>query len=232
MGITTSFLAGVLTAIAVIAVLALLQARRREPRGPHWRMLGGMQPRTLAGVLTLSAVGLVGIVASEGYTDRAVVPTQGDRPTIGFGSTFHEDGSPVRMGDTTNPARALVKAQAHISREEAVFRKSLEGVSLYQAEYDTFFDFVYQYGSGAWATSPMLRELKAGNYVPACNGLLEYRKLTSARREGPGWEVSRRDAKGNPTRWAFDCSTPGNRVCMGVWTRQQARHQKCIGAQQ
>jgi lysozyme len=40
--------------------------------------------RTLAG-LTLSATALVGIVLHEGYTDRAVIPVQGDVPTIGFG---------------------------------------------------------------------------------------------------------------------------------------------------
>jgi hypothetical protein len=32
-------------------------------------------------------------------------------------------------------------------------------------------------------------------------------------------------------RWRFDCSTPGNKVCRGVWTRQQARHAACMEAQ-
>ena len=34
----------------------------------------------------------------EDYTDRAVIPTKGDVPTVGFGSTRHEDGSRVQMG--------------------------------------------------------------------------------------------------------------------------------------
>ena len=29
----------------------------------------------------------------------------------------------------------------------------------------------------------------------------------------------------------YDCSTPGNRICPGVWTRQQARHAACMAAQ-
>lgn len=90
---------------------------------------------------------------------------------------------------------------------------------------------LYQYGMGAWRTSAMRRELLTGNYRPACDGLLDYRKLTSARQEGPGWNVSRRDAQGKPSRWEFDCSTPGNKVCRGVWTRQLERHQKCMGMQ-
>ena len=77
----------------------------------------------------------------------------------------------------------------------------------------------------------MRRELLAGNYKPACDALLDYRTLTSARQEGPGWTVSRRDAQGKPSRWEFDCSTPGNKVCRGVWTRQLERHQKCMGMQ-
>ncbi len=151
---------------------------------------------------------------------------------MGFGSTFHEDGSPVKMGDTTTPVRALIKAQAHISRDEAAFRESLPGVMLSQAEYDVYMDWVYQYGPAAWRSSGMRRALLASDYLGACNALLDYRKLTSSRREGPGWTVSRRDAQGNPARWEFDCSTPGNKVCMGVWKRQQARHQKCMEAQQ
>lgn len=187
--------------------------------------------RILVVSMSLSALGLVGMAVKENYTDTAVIPTLGDRPTMGFGSTFHVDGSPVRMGDTTTPVRALITAQAHISREEERFRASLPGVKMFQGEYDLYMDWVYQYGTGAWQTSGMRRALLAGDYLAACNALLDYRKLTSARKEGPGWVVSRSDASGKPTRWEFDCSTPGNKVCRGVWTRQLERHQRCKALQ-
>lgn len=229
MGITTSFLAGMLCVLAFVAVIALYEARATMPR-PH-RMLGGITPRQAVAVLSLSAAGLLGLVVREGYSDKAIVPTQGDRPTVGFGSTFHEDGSPVKMGDTTTPGRALIKAHAHISKDETAFRNSLPGVALHQGEYDLYMDWIYQYGHRAWLTSGMRRELRAGNYPAACFELLEYRKLTSARQEGPGWTVNRRDTQGRPVRWEFDCSTPGNKVCMGVWTRQLERHKKCMELQ-
>ena len=194
-------------------------------------MLGSATPRQIVAVMSLSAAGLIGLVVHESYTDKAIVPTQGDRPTVGFGSTFHEDGTPVKMGDTTTPVRALIKAHAHITKDEAAFRASLPGVALHQGEYDIYLSFIYQYGTAAWQKSGMRRELLAGNYVGSCNALLDYRKLTSARQEGPGWTVSRRDAQGKPVRWEFDCSTPGNKVCRGVWTRQLERHQKCMGMQ-
>ena len=203
----------------------LSNVRRRSP------MLGSATPRQIVAVMSLSAAGLIGLVVHESYTDKATVPTQGDRPTVGFGSTFHEDGTPVQMGDTTTPVRALIKAHAHITKDEAAFRASLPGVALHQGEYDIYLSFIYQYGTAAWQKSGMRRELLAGNYRPACDALLDYRKLTSARQEGPGWTVSRRDAQGKPVRWEFDCSTPGNKVCRGVWTRQLERHQKCMGMQ-
>lgn len=164
--------------------------------------------RIAVGVLTLSAAAFVGLMRDEGYVDRAMIPTKGDRPTVGFGSTFHEDGRPVKLGETTTPVRALVKAQAHVSKEEAIFRRSLEGAYLHQEEFDLYMNWVYQYGTGRWSGSAMRREILAGRYHAACDALLLY-KFSAG----------------------YDCSTPGNRVCAGVWTRQIERHDKCVGAQ-
>lgn len=159
--------------------------------------------------LTLSMAAFVGIVVSEGYTDHAVIPTQNDVPTVGHGSTSYEDGKPVKMGDRITPTRAIVLASAHLSQEEKIFRASLPGVKLHQGEYDVYMDWVYQYGTGAWNKSSMRRQLLAGDYAKACAALLLYRYSGG-----------------------FDCSTPGNRVCAGVWARQIERHDKCMEAQQ
>ena len=164
--------------------------------------------RTAVASLALSAAAFVGIVVSEHYTGTAVIPTKNDRPTVGFGSTFNEDGSPVRMGDRITPVRAVQRAAAHLSKEERAFRASLPGVALHQAEYDVYMDWVYQYGGGAWSKSSMRRELLAGRYPQACAALLLYKRSGG-----------------------YDCSIPGNRVCSGVWTRQLERHQKCMEAQ-
>ena len=37
--------------------------------------------------LVLSAAGFVGILTREGYTENTVIPTKGDVPTNGFGTT-------------------------------------------------------------------------------------------------------------------------------------------------
>lgn len=161
--------------------------------------------RIIVASLTLSAAALIGIAVEEGYTERAIIPTKNDRPTLGYGSTFHADGTPVKMGDKTDPVRALVTLQAHISKEEASFQRSLVGASLYQHEYDAYMDFVYQFGQGKWWGSSMRKHVLAGEYRKACDALLLY-KFSGG----------------------YDCSTPGNKRCRGVWDRQLERHKKCV----
>ena len=63
--------------------------------------------RTTVGALALSAAGLIALVSHEGYREKAYVPVPGDRPTVGFGSTFNPDGTPVKLGDTVTPQKAL-----------------------------------------------------------------------------------------------------------------------------
>ena len=167
-----------------------------------------IRQRIAVTVLSLSAAGFATWQASEGYTPVAVIPTKGDVPTIGHGSTRYEDGQPVRIGDTITPARAEVLARNLNSQAEKQFAASLHGVKLYQDEFDIYMDFVGQYGIGTWLKGSPRRDLLAGNYAQACNDLLKYRFAAG-----------------------FDCSTPGNKRCAGVWTRQLERHAKCMAAQ-
>jgi GH24 family phage-related lysozyme (muramidase) len=167
-----------------------------------------LRQRIAVAALSLSAAGFATWQASEGFTPVAVIPTKGDVPTIGHGSTRYEDGSPVRMGDTITPARAEVLARNLNSQAEKQFAASLPGVKLHQAEFDIYMDFVGQYGIGTWLKGSPRRDLLAGNYAQACNDLLKYKFAAG-----------------------FDCSTPGNKRCAGVWTRQLERHAKCMAAQ-
>lgn len=170
-----------------------------------------MKPRIAIAVLSLSAAGLVGIVVHEGYTDRAVVPTQNDRPTVGFGSTFREDGSPVQMGDTITPQRAVARTAAHIAKDEMGLRTCVTQ-PLTQGEYDVLVDFAYQYGTAATCRSAMVRHINAGEYEKACHGYTLY-KMSGG----------------------YDCSTlingEPNRRCWGVWKRNLERRDRCLKEQ-
>ena len=178
--------------------------------------------RLAAGSLTLSAAGFAAWMASEGYTSTPVIPTKGDVPTIGHGSTRYEDGTPVRMTDKPiSRARAAELARNLHKEEERRFTASIPGVLLTQGEFDVYVDFTGQYGIGNWRKSSMRRELlltvsDADNapkhYSAACNALLRYRFSAG-----------------------YDCSTledgKPNKRCWGVWERQQKRHKACLAEQ-
>lgn len=167
--------------------------------------------RNLVRLMSLSAVALVGLIVSESYTSTAIIPTKGDRPTMGFGSTVNANGAPVKIGDKIDPVKAVVLAQAHISKDEAIFRASIPDAKLTQAEYDLYIDFTYQYGINNWLASSMRKHINRGEYANACNALLMWKKQAGR-----------------------DCSVSSNwgpQGCKGVWTRQVERHKKCMTAQ-
>src|SRR5699024_10151231 len=168
--------------------------------------------KSLISGLSLSASALVALISYEGYTSKAIVPTQNDRPTVGFGTTYHPDGTPVKMGDTIAPVEEVRAAYSHIEKTEDQFKESLPGVSLHQAEYDVYIDFIYQYGIYNWHTSTIRKRLLSGDHTGACNALLMWRYAGG-----------------------YDCSTTingqPNKRCWGVWKRQLERHEKCLAAQ-
>ena len=200
--------------------------------------------RVAAATLSLSAAVGLGWIKSEGEGPKSVsksgevllhpyVPTQGDVPTIGHGSTHYEDGRRVTLNDPPiTRQRAADLALGELDRTYArCVRDSLGQTLVNQTEFDKAADFAGQYGCGAWRGSSMLAKTKAGDYSGACLAYLGYKFMTSARRESSGWVTYQWNKAGQPTRWRFDCSTPDNKVCGGVWTRQLRRYNACMEAQ-
>lgn len=163
--------------------------------------------RVAIALLALSATAFVALTGDEDFVGKAMIPTKGDRPTVGFGSTFRDDGSPVQIGDTITPVAAMVRSLKHIQKDEGRLKKCVTG-PVNQDEYDILLDFSYQYGTETACNSSMVRHINAGNYAQACESYLLYKRAAG-----------------------FDCSTPGNTRCAGVWTRSQERHAACVAAQ-
>lgn len=166
-----------------------------------------MIKRLPAAALSLSAAALVGLLAHEGYSERAIIPVAGDRPTVGFGSTFREDGSAVQMGDTITPPKAVARTYTHIASDERGI-KGCVTAPLAQLEYDVMVDFAYQYGVDVLCKSSMVRHVNAGRYAEACDAYLLYKRAAGR-----------------------DCSVRAN-GCYGVWMRSQGRRNRCMEALQ
>lgn len=170
-----------------------------------------MKPRVLVAALSVSAAAFGALVTHEAYTDKAVIPTKGDRPTVGFGSTFDEKGAPVRMGDTITPVQAVQRSLAHIAKDETRL-KSCVTAPLSQGEYDVLVSFAYQYGSKVACESSVVRLINAQRYAEACDAYLLYKRAAG-----------------------YDCSTlidgEPNKRCWGVWERSLWRQRACLEAQ-
>lgn len=165
--------------------------------------------KVIATVLFASVALITGIKIDEGYTPKPIIPTKGDVPTIGHGTTVYPNGVAVKMTDkaiTRNTAEYYLKD--HVSKVEKQFKVSIPSVKLSQTEYDVYIDFVYQYGIGNFNKSSIRTNLLKGNYIQACEALLKYRFTAG-----------------------HDCSIRSNN-CYGVYTRQLKRYNKCIGENQ
>lgn len=169
-------------------------------------MSSDLGERRLAPVyLALSAAALVGIVATEGYSDKAIIPVPGDKPTIGFGSTTRADGSPVQMGDKTTPPKALARALQDVQTFEGALRQCVT-VPLHQHEYDAYISFAYNVGPAAFCDSSLVKKLNALDYAGACAEILRWRYFQGK-----------------------DCSLGVNQ-CGGIWLRRNAEYKLCLGA--
>ena len=138
--------------------------------------LDSRKQRTVIGSLVLAASTLVGLALSEGYSDKAVIPVPGDRPTTGFGTTFNADGSPVKMGQVTTPPRALVDLLRDAGKfEQAV--KRCAPVPMHSYEYSAYVQFTYNVGETAFCKSTLAKKLVALDYSGACQELLRWDKV-------------------------------------------------------
>ena len=158
-------------------------------------------------LLAASAAFFTSLEIHEGYS-ATPYKDSGGVITQGIGFTVKPNGQSIKITDAPITRKTAQEwGKADVSKDEVVFRKSLQGVKLSQVEYDTYLDFSYNFGQSNWQSSSMLRNLKAGQYKQACDSLLKWKYVAKR-----------------------DCSVRSNN-CYGVWTRQVERHEKCIGAQ-
>ena len=156
--------------------------------------------------LAFSAGAFVTILTREGYTDGVIIPTKGDVPTIGFGTT-----GGVKAGDRTTPVKAAQRALLDVRAYEGAV-KSCVRAPLTQVEYDVYVDLTYNIGAGAFCSSSIVKRLNVGDYRGACDAILLYKYAAK-----------------------YDCSTliegKPNKRCYGLWDDRQRSHAQCVAAQ-
>jgi lysozyme len=138
-----------------------------------------MSSRTVIASLTLSAAALIGIAVHEGYRESAYIPVAGDVPTIGFGDTHN-----VKIGDKTDPIRALIKLSQHTESFQKDLKRCIGDVPMYQYEWDAIVSWSYNIGTGAACKSTLVKNLKMRDYSAACKELLKWNKFNGKELKG------------------------------------------------
>ena len=88
-------------------------------------------------------------------------------PTIGFGSTYYEDGSRVSLADAPIPlARAKILLYRKMEQFMAIVDQYVDA-PLNQGQAGALSSFVYNEGPGRFESSTMLKYLNAHNYAGA-----------------------------------------------------------------
>lgn len=128
-------------------------------------------------VLVFSAASLAGLAINEGYRDTAYNDGGGVQ-TVGFGTTTHPDGSPVKPGEKTNPVRALIALQSHVNQTEIAIRTCIGDVPLYQHEWGAYVSLAYNIGTGAFCSSTLVKKLQQTppDYTGACTQIKRWNK--------------------------------------------------------
>lgn len=107
------------------------------------------------------------IEEEEGWSSKPYLCPAG-KWTIGFGSTFWEDGKPVKKDDKPiDKERGRMIVQAHFAREVVPALDSLVKVPITQNQFDALADFIYNVGAANFASSTLLRKLNAKDYAGA-----------------------------------------------------------------
>ena len=110
--------------------------------------------------MTLDQHGKDLLAVCEGIKLKPYLCSAG-KPTIGIGSTFYENGSPVKLSDkpiTIERAWELFEA-TKIHYDKAI--KDVIKVPLKQQQYNALFCFAYNVGPTGFKTSELVRKVNA-----------------------------------------------------------------------
>jgi lysozyme len=111
--------------------------------------------------MELSDKGAEDLKGSEGFRSQPYLDGEGV-PTIGFGSTFYENGTRVTLKDAPlTKERALQIFKVTLKQYTSAVDKNVT-VPLTQNEFDALVEFTYNVGVAAFKGSTLLKLLNAG----------------------------------------------------------------------
>jgi lysozyme len=97
-------------------------------------------------------------------------------PTIGYGATYYEDGTKVKLSDPRiSESRALDLLAAHLN-EQAHYVEKLVTSPINDNQFGALVSFVFNVGAGNFTKSTLLKRLNSGDMSGAAEEFLKWDK--------------------------------------------------------
>ena len=124
--------------------------------------------------MKVSSKGLELIKEFEGFSNVAYL-CSAKKATIGYGNTFWEDGTPVKIGDQISKERAETLLKHVVDNFSVAVEVDIK-IEVSQNQFDALVSLAYNIGLGAFKNSTLLRQLNRGNFVGASQEFLRWDK--------------------------------------------------------
>lgn len=111
--------------------------------------------------------------------------------TIGYGSTFYEDGKPVKQGDKITKERAEKLLPNIVTKFAQAVSNSLKN-TVTQNQFDAMVSLCFNIGIGNFRASTLLKMVNKGDYAGAAD---EFTKWNKAKGKVLAGLVRRREAE-------------------------------------
>ena len=125
--------------------------------------------------MKISPRGLELIKDFEGFSSNSYLDVV-NIPTIGWGNTFYEDGTKVKLGDQISKTDALKLLEVVANRDFADWIFLSIKVKVTQSQFDAMVSLAYNIGAGAFLKSTLLKKVNAGDFAGAGEEFLRWNK--------------------------------------------------------
>lgn len=131
----------------------------------------------VTGRFDISRNGLKLIQEYEDFRAKAYLDIKGV-PTIGFGTTYYQDGTKVQLGDICTRSQAEAWFMNDCKALDAFLDRNVTQKKLTQNQFDALASFIYSVGRSAFIGSTMYRLIKLGKMKEAADEFLRWDKVT------------------------------------------------------
>ncbi|HLD90978.1 MAG TPA: lysozyme [Patescibacteria group bacterium] len=125
--------------------------------------------------MKIDTVGLDLIKKFEGFSSKPYLCPAGI-PTIGYGNTYYEDGTKVKLTDAPITKERATEILNHVVATFAESVNEFVKIKVTQNQFNALVSLAYNIGLGNFSKSTVLRKLNIGDYEGAASSFLLWRK--------------------------------------------------------